>query len=68
MEGLNSYSYIDKVEAGATQVENRDKVTIAKEVDRVYQDVQDHIQVNTAPGQKVLIDKAGLKDTGNRII
>ncbi|KAI8340724.1 galactose mutarotase-like domain-containing protein [Chlamydoabsidia padenii] len=63
VEGLNSYSFIDKVEPGAAKVENRDKITIASEVDRVYQDVQDHLQVNVGDEQKVLIDKSGMKDT-----
>ncbi|ORZ26220.1 galactose mutarotase-like domain-containing protein [Absidia repens] len=63
VEGLSSYTFADKVAGGATSVENRDKITIAEEVDRVYQDVQDHLQLNTGDGQKLMIDKSGMKDT-----
>ncbi|CAO3600264.1 unnamed protein product [Absidia cylindrospora] len=63
VEGLNSYTFADKVAGGATSVESRDKITIAEEVDRVYQDVQDHLQLNTGDGQKLTIDKTGMKDT-----
>ncbi|KAI8083007.1 galactose mutarotase-like domain-containing protein [Halteromyces radiatus] len=63
VEGLNSYTFTDKVTGGTTDVENRDKVTIAGEVDRVYQDVKDHLIVNVGDQEKLTIDKTTMKDT-----
>ncbi|KAI9304232.1 galactose mutarotase-like domain-containing protein [Cunninghamella echinulata] len=63
VEGLQSYTYADKVLGGATDVENRDKITISSEVDRVYQNVKDHLELNLGDGSKITIDKSGMKDT-----
>ncbi|CAO3636799.1 unnamed protein product [Cunninghamella echinulata] len=63
VEGLQSYTYADKVLGGATDVENRDKITISSEVDRVYQNVKDHLELNLGDGNKITIDKSGMKDT-----
>lgn len=63
VEGLQNYTYADKVLSGATDVENRDKITISSEVDRVYQNVKDHLELNLGDGNKIAIDKSGMKDT-----
>lgn len=66
VEGLQNYTYADKVLSGATDVENRDKITISSEVDRVYQNVKDHLELNLGDGNKIAIDKSGMKDTGKK--
>ncbi|ORX53981.1 galactose mutarotase-like protein [Hesseltinella vesiculosa] len=62
--GLKSLTFADKVANGETSIESRDAVTVAGEVDRVYQNAPDHLQVNTDnQGHQILIHKEGMKDT-----
>lgn len=61
MKGL---TFIDKVQNGAKATESRDEVTVSSEVDRIYCDVPDKLQVNLGESNVVHIEKFGLKDTG----
>lgn len=64
MDGLSSLKYIDKVRGGAKGVEDRDKVTVSSEVDRIYCNVPDKIQLSVDGNTRIAIEKSGLKDTG----
>lgn len=64
VNGLTGLSYIDKVENGAKATESRDQVTVSSEVDRIYCDVPDKLQVNFGGSNAINIEKFGLKDTG----
>ncbi|KAI9319100.1 galactose mutarotase-like domain-containing protein [Dichotomocladium elegans] len=61
--GLSGVSYIDKVENGAKSAEARDVITIASEVDRVYCDAPDKLQINMGGSEAVIIEKFGMRDT-----
>ncbi|KAI8141571.1 galactose mutarotase-like domain-containing protein [Fennellomyces sp. T-0311] len=63
VDGLKSLSFIDKVQDGAKGDETRDQVAVASEVDRIYCDVPDKLQVNFGKEYSIAIQKTGLKDT-----
>ncbi|KAI9278227.1 galactose mutarotase-like domain-containing protein [Phascolomyces articulosus] len=63
VNGLKSLHFIDKVANGAKESESRDQVTVASEVDRIYCDVPDHLQVNFGKEYSISVEKTGLKDT-----
>ena len=65
MDGLKSLNFIDKVANGAKESETRDQVSIASEVDRIYCNVPDSLQVNFGKDYSIAIEKTGLKDTGS---
>jgi D-hexose-6-phosphate mutarotase len=56
--------YIDKVEAGAKAVEERQEITIGSEVDRIYKNVNGLIILDIGNGSTIQIEKSNLKDTG----
>lgn len=62
--GLTNCEYIDKVEGSAKLTETNEKVTVDREVDRVYKRVQDKILLQVGDGTSIQIDKSNLKDTG----
>ncbi|TPX67243.1 hypothetical protein SpCBS45565_g03937 [Spizellomyces sp. 'palustris'] len=62
--GLNGYPYVDKVANGARAQETRERVTIAGEVDRVYEGVKnDAITLQgTAIGAGIVLHKSNFPD------
>ncbi|KND04684.1 glucose-6-phosphate 1-epimerase [Spizellomyces punctatus DAOM BR117] len=62
--GLNGYPYVDKVANGAQAQETRERVTIAGEVDRVYEGVKnDAITLQgTAIGAGIVLHKSNFPD------
>ncbi|CDS10766.1 hypothetical protein LRAMOSA11252 [Lichtheimia ramosa] len=63
VKGLKGLTFIDKVQNGAKATESRDEVTVSSEVDRIYCDVPDKLQVNLGESNVIHIEKFGLKDT-----
>ncbi|ORZ02656.1 galactose mutarotase-like domain-containing protein [Syncephalastrum racemosum] len=63
VEGLTDRKYIDKVENAAVSTEERAKVTIASEVDRIYCDAPDSLHLYYGGPDSIAIEKTGLKDT-----
>ncbi|KAI8060218.1 galactose mutarotase-like domain-containing protein [Gongronella butleri] len=64
VKGLKARTFTDKVANGAVDVEDRDLVTIAGEVDRVYQDAPDQLVIFTdTEGHQIKVEKEGMKDT-----
>ncbi|KAI7848714.1 galactose mutarotase-like domain-containing protein [Circinella umbellata] len=63
VDGLKSLHFIDKVANGITESETRDQVTINSEVDRIYCNVPNHLQVNFGKDYSISIEKTGLNDT-----
>lgn len=68
VKGLKGLTFIDKVQNGAKATEYRDEVTVSSEVDRIYCDVPDKLQVNLGESNVIHIEKFGLKDTGMYIL
>lgn len=64
VKGLTGLTYVDKVQNGAKATESRDEVTVSSEVDRIYCDAPNKLQVNFGGSNVVDIEKFGLKDTG----
>ncbi|HEX7242360.1 MAG TPA: D-hexose-6-phosphate mutarotase [Longimicrobiaceae bacterium] len=63
VEGLRGVRYLDKVEAGAERTEERDAVTVAGEVDRVYVGAPDRLLVRDgARARAVVLEKEGFAD------
>ncbi|CEP16664.1 hypothetical protein [Parasitella parasitica] len=63
VEGLTSCEYIDKVNNAAKFTEENKKVTINKEVDRVYKAVKGDIFLEVGNDTLIKIEKSNLKDT-----
>ncbi|KAI8885651.1 hypothetical protein K501DRAFT_293338 [Backusella circina FSU 941] len=63
VQGLSTLEYIDKVQAGAKAVEDRQEITIDSEVDRIYKNVNGLIVLDVGNGSTIQIEKSNLKDT-----
>jgi len=62
VEGLKGVSYKDKVQKGAEATEERDQLTIASEVDRVYANVPGTVAVKTEDKTLYTIERSNLED------
>jgi glucose-6-phosphate 1-epimerase len=60
--GLKSVSYKDKVQKGAEATEERDKLTVAEEVDRVYAKVPGTVTVEDAGKTLYTVERSNLED------
>lgn len=64
VSGLKGLQYVDKVDGGKRATEERDLVTIASTVDRVYEKTgSEHVISNVAAGRTVVLIKENLPDT-----
>ena len=63
VEGLRGVRYLDKVRGGEEAVEERERVTVAGEVDRVYAGAPDRLVVRDgARGRALVMEKEGFAD------
>lgn len=66
IKGLTNCDFVDSLDADKRSKETREGVSISDEVDRVYENVNDQLQiVNTLIGNDMEIQKNNYKDVGN---
>ena len=62
--GLNGARYLDKTDGFAEKVETRERIDIASETDRVYQDTTDTVDiVDPSLGRTLRVEKTGSRST-----